>query len=343
MDRTFWNLLIAAQRSTRFGCARGSVSFGSARKRFSFSDHGIKNAQRPLHGFTLVELLVVIAIIGILVALLLPAVQAAREAARRTQCINNLKQIGVASYNYHDVHKSLPVSTSPFHYFPDSGDQSGWSWSISILPFMEEQPLYEQLETSCHGNYASGRGIRTAACRPLLKTTLPSFHCPSDGDVVGISTSQPSWVRFGVAMTSYKGNIGDRGLGGTPDCTRWDWKTCTGLIHAHTFIQPIRFKDITDGTSHTMLVGEDVVEHNYHSSLYHSDTDYAGTQSPLNFFPDPPTPLLWWDVMSFRSRHPGGAQFCFADGSIHFFGEAINYELYQALSTRAEGEVAELP
>ena len=86
-----------------------------------------------------------------------------------------------------------------------------------------------------------------------------------------------------------------------------------------------------------------MVEHNYCSSLYHADCDYAGTQSPINFFPDPPTPTLWWDVESFRSRHPGGAQLCFADGSVHFLDEAIDYGLYQALSTRAEGEVVQFP
>ena len=91
------------------------------------------------------------------------------------------------------------------------------------------------------------------------------------------------------------------------------------------------------------MVGEDVAFHNHHSTAYYCNGDYSSCHAPLNYMPDPPTPNDWWNVISFRSLHPGGAQFCLADGSVHFVSETIDYDLYRALSTKAGGEVAQVP
>jgi prepilin-type processing-associated H-X9-DG protein len=95
--------------------------------------------------------------------------------------------------------------------------------------------------------------------------------------------------------------------------------------------------------TNTLMVGEDVPAHNWHSTAYYCNGDYSSCHAPLNYLPEPPTPADWWNVMSFRSLHPGGAQFCMADGSVRFFDEQIDYVLYRALSTKAGEEIVELP
>ena len=150
-----------------------------------------------------------------------------------------------------------------------------------------------------------------------------------------------------VAQTSYKGVMGDNRFGGwsqdlgSPGCDHWTG--CTGLFYKNVYQEPISLERISDGLSHTLMVGEDVPEYNVHSFWIHTDCDYSSTYAPLNYMPIPPTPLEWWDVISFRSRHPGGAHFCMADGSVHFVSEQIDYVLYQQLSTRAGGEGVRLP
>jgi prepilin-type processing-associated H-X9-DG protein len=97
---------------------------------------------------------------------------------------------------------------------------------------------------------------------------------------------------------------------------------------------------VTDGTSNTLMIGEDVAEENYHSVAYYANGDYASCHAPLNYFPKPFRPMDWWDVMSFRSRHSRGANFCYADGSVRFVAETIDHAIYRALSTRGGHEAA---
>lgn len=330
-------------------------------------------------GFTLVELLVVIAIIGVLVALLLPAIQAAREAARRMSCSNNLHNIGLACVNHHDAKKYLPISIGQWPeekdrngkwIGPDGGSLSaanggkGWSgkgWIVDILPFIEEQPRFDGIMNGIKNSSAGfgarparGSGIGAIEIRPLIEAQPPFLSCPSDASA---RPSDRQWWWDGVmtATTSYKGCLGDSvqtsgtaddspfpDLGSKPDCH--NTADCNGLIWRNTYYNPIPFRKVEDGTSKTFMVGECVVEQDYHSAAFFADGDWATCGNPLNFFIVPATEEVikaapqWMQARGFKSLHPGGAQFVMADGSVHFFSESIDHNIYRGLATRDGGE-----
>ncbi len=305
-------------------------------------------ASRP--GFTLVELLVVIAVIAVLMGLLLPAVQSVREAARRLACSNNMKQLGLALHGYHDAFRMLPVNMGP-QLTPlerNSPTLNGTGWIAKVLPQVEQQALYDRMRPCFDGDFIAGSGLRAPGCRDVVQTQLSVLQCPSEGSVRRLSDTQYQWEGIEVALTSYKGVMGDTQLGGQssrhvgrlPDCHAV--VGCPGLFFRNTFRDPQRFRNVLDGLSNTFLLGEDVPEHNDHSAAYYSNTDYSSCHAPLNYFPRPPQPKVWYDVMGFRSRHPGGAHFVMVDGAVRFVSETIEHDLYRSLSTKAGGEVVTL-
>lgn len=199
-----------------------------------------KLGHRRSRGFTLIELLVVIAIIAILVALLLPAVQQAREAARRTQCRNNMKQLGIAMHNYHDVHKTFPLSPGDGTIGGIGGTKqnwNGWSGLAMILPFIDQAPLYNQLDFNYRwGLNNSANNIRN---RTLTRSLIPGFSCPSDPQSATKYTTDMSPVSYCLsAGPASDWNVGNRK---------------PGLV---TRINGTRVRDIIDGTSNTIMMAE---------------------------------------------------------------------------------------
>jgi prepilin-type N-terminal cleavage/methylation domain-containing protein/prepilin-type processing-associated H-X9-DG protein len=343
--------------------------------------------KRNRTAFTLVELLVVIAIIGILVALLLPAIQAAREAARRSSCTNNLKNLGLAALNHHDVNKHFPVDSGAYDPQEAPGKpQSGASWILNMLPQLEEQPLYDQFKAggAFEGTYQIGRtrfpapgfglgslknGIRVP---DLLKTQLTVLQCPSDASVKQLTDQQAEMVGSLVAVTSYKGVIDDTwanenpggmpafannlpGLGQyrsgiyddpappyttTHDCSR-DTR-CRGFFFRQSFQKPVTIAKVTDGTSKTVMIGEDVPEYDIqHSATFYSNGNWCSCNTPLNYGLNEDPAVIsaaWWDAQGFRSHHPGGVHFCFADGSVRFVADSIDNIAFRVSCTRNGGE-----
>lgn len=297
---------------------------------------------------TLVELLVVIAIVTLLIALLIPAVQAAREMARKTQCRNNLRQLGIAVHSYHDLFQVLPVSVGPWPDGPrPTPERNGKGWIVSILPQLEQQALYDEFVPFFAGDFFTGYGLKSLGCREPLKQQLAVLRCPTDPSVWQTSKSEFELWGIEAALTSYKGVCGDSRLAGSihpgslPDCHIQGG--CNGLFFRVSYQQPQGLADVLDGTSTTFLIGEDVPAHNHHSAAYYANGDWASCHAPLNYLPSPPTPDDWPNVVSFRSRHSGGAHFCLADGSVVFISQAVDHGLYRALSTKNGSESVTLP
>lgn len=281
-------------------------------------------------GFTLVELLVVIAIIGVLIALLLPAVQAAREAARRISCSNNLKQIGLAMHNHHDVNKKFPPgfrSNNPGvpnnSSWCRSGGVQGAPWTVLILPFAEQEHYYDMFDFTVP--FQANNNQMTAPNDALIQE-LEMYRCPSD-------------ARDNRLFSSY---FGVQGGGSAPDCANTG---CTpsnvrgsyvsGMLYAGS---QTRMADVTDGTTNVFLVGES----RYGNAVWGASAkqdgcsyprNLAGAQDQINLYPDQGV----HDTRGFSSFHPTGAQFCFVDGSVHFISETIDLAAYRQLGRRDDG------
>lgn len=285
------------------------------------------------HAFTLVELLVVIAIIGVLIALLLPAVQQAREAARRMQCNNNLKQIGLGLHNFHDTFGQFPAGYGFNEQANAAAWRKAWGWGARILPFIEQSALHDQLGVTTQefdallpGNNSSSW---PAAGVALIRTPLDAYICPSDpGDVINTSvdfchTGGPDTTK--PAKSNYAGVLGHY-------TTNWNASPTATIPNKHGMMDPqkgIRMADITDGTSNTFAVGE---RDSIHHAAYWVGTGNVNSESSWSspkaigrtFGQKINQPLVGRFYLAFSSLHPGGANFLFADGSVHFLGETID-------------------
>ncbi len=329
----------------------------------------ISRREKTLGAFTLVELLVVIAIIGVLVALLLPAVQAAREAARRMSCGNNLKNIALAIHNFESTKKTFPYSIDYNAGCQVTGatacaiPRTGKGWIVDILPFLEQQAMYDRMRIGIQDtNFTrftavrqGGRGMGQLEMRPAIQTQLPVITCPSD-ESAKLRDDQFWWIGVETAVTSYKGVLGDTevafalsprwsqsaGFATRPDCHDNDRNGgCNGIFWRNSYANPLTFRQVTDGLSNTLMVGETVAEQDYHGAAYFSDGDWASCNMQLNFFTDPnPTNIKskWYELRGFRSRHPGGVHFAMGDASVHFLSDSIDHQIYRALSTKAGEE-----
>ncbi len=254
-----------------------------------------------------------IAIIAVLIALLLPAVQAAREAARRLQCISNLKQIGLALHGYHDVHGTFPAGGWIAIYNQVATANMNVGWSASVLPWLEQKPLYDSLNLS----FPYGHATNSTAGHTVLSVYL----CPSE--------PRPTfWNRayadvFDYADADYGGMYGPRALIGPTDRN-------SPPRGAMIFNQNVSLAEITDGSSMTIHIGEAPEAINAMWASGHNIFDQA---FPINARP----PIELGEELT--SRHPGGVNVLFADGSVHFLKNSTSMAPLSALCTRSLGEV----
>jgi len=354
---------------------------------------------RPRAGFTLIELLVVIAIIGLLTGMLLPAVQAAREAARRTQCTNNLKQIGLALQNHHDSKLFFPPgyvdgNTNPVST-PDNDLGPSWGWASFLLPYLEQTAVYNQINF----NVGVGSGVNVQ----VSQTPLTIFECPSDPYQQAVplyaygNLTNPGTNPILIATVAHGNYIGCNGWvecfynaggnyqpssdgGGAEDgdgSATTGPQTGTGAAGTGAFYRnsQTRIANVTDGLSNTIFVGERCSLHspttwtgavtgarvpawmatqgwtipytppasapNTGNGTAYDNADYneALVLGHGNATHLPNSDQPFYDPDTFWSMHPGGANFLFGDGSVHFLSSNINPSAYQWLCTIAGGEV----
>jgi prepilin-type N-terminal cleavage/methylation domain-containing protein/prepilin-type processing-associated H-X9-DG protein len=329
---------------------------------------------RRRKGFTLIELLVVIAIIAVLIALLLPAVQAAREAARRAQCINNMKQLGLALHNYHSINNCFPSGRPADD--PINNDSNAMSTWVSVLGQLEQQPLFNAWNFSITWNDPSVSGVYAPSCIPPVNTTVATtklnvFLCPTDSPVLPVANTSASTRNdiphvANLALSNYSVCVGVLG----PPSTGGDSIAAFGVAYSTADVKhlnegfadyglPKKMKSFADGTSNTFAVGETAYDNDgswygtqigtcggvnpmfnaWSITLRHS-SNFRATKNPLNTLPGIGYSGggLCGTNAAFGSRHPGGGNFLFADGSVRFIKNSISMPVYWALSTRSDGE-----
>lgn len=311
----------------------------------------IRDLRKSRRGFTLVELLVVIAIIGVLVGLLLPSVQSAREAARRMQCSNNLKQIGLALHNYHDTNNAFPKVSYYWNGNFNGSDRQpagffhGFGWRTMILPFMEQNSIYDQIDFSQPINSEAG----TPSNLSLIQMPIQTFLCPSDP--VGTHTKsgrQYLWSNWcfpnsgcqdtPVAVTTYKGLTGagyDQVFGSFP--------YPTGMFDRRRG-PPLTFASMADGTTKTIAVIESSPEFNAWTGWATWHVAAHAAEAPNHarrFFGAPGGRAAnqhgWTAGLSASSFHPAGVNMVLGDGSVHFLDETVNLLVYQQMVDPDDG------
>ena len=327
----------------------------------------MKKSRKIIRGFTLVELLVVIAIIGILIALLLPAVQAAREAARRMQCTNNVKQLALAMHNYESANGSLPAAGNYLN--PNMGYDTiaaAHTWVEALFPYIEQQELYDRLDF----NSRITEGVNPSV---IDGVAIASLMCPSDPNAGLFPNTRMDYHMLPASGTSmgasYIPCAGPAALRGNHECVippdtpnyncqngRSEIQGNNGLIWdvdgpGIFTIGRIarRFSDITDGLSNTFMLGETLPVYNQFQMYFCSHLHVGSNNPPPNyhhichndcivakdrFFEDPRCFVL---MNGFKSEHPGGVTMAMADGSVQFIGDDIEYKMWCDLGARDSG------
>ena len=305
----------------------------------------------PSRGFTLIELLVVIAIIAVLVALLLPAVQASREAARRLQCVNNLMQIGIALKNYENAFESLPSGVvNPTGPIVEAPKGYHFNWITQILPYLDAKPVYRRLDFNAD-LYAPQNGTARAVMLNVL-------ICPSSPQTFRMARTGPNPPVGGdPALTSYAGCYNDAEA-------PIDVKN-NGVLFLNS---RVRYEDVEDGASNTIYIGEKIAEDTElgwasgtRATLRNVGWGISTTSPPITSVPGAPavdepegqanpkpagkaankaagevkTPVVGW----FGSKHSGGANFGFGDGSVRFLKNSISSKVFALLGNRADGDL----
>ena len=330
--------------------------------------------------FTLIELLVVIAIIAILIALLLPAVQQAREAARRSQCQNNLKQIGLALHNYESTYRLFPIGSRGGTIYNQTGTKNGTNWRVSVLPFLDQAPLFNQLNF-VSGSFSSNPTEATSYVgnEALRGFVMTAYRCPS----TTAELFPESYLNYGSATVpppAASFNNGGRGLGiqyvgiqgGAPafswtapvehfDCQH-GWSCLSGILAVN---EARGMRDVPDGTSNTMIVGEQsgLVRQTNVSSNYFGgwmgarnllipspactggalDIWQTGTTC-VRFAPNSQTAQNGASAQPYRNNtilnsfHTGGVFVLLTDGSVRFASDNVDFQTLKKLAMRNDGQ-----
>jgi len=299
-------------------------------------------------GFTLVELLVVIAIIGVLVALLLPAVQAAREAARRSACTNNMKQIGLALHNFHDTNGHFPASEDHTRAFLDSsnnewGNSTG-TWLIYIMPYIEQKNAYDQIELI---DQATGnpRGWTYGQNHNMIKRKYDAYLCPSNPlqDKVSGNGFDSHIVHYYAVWGGADPPGGRARQQWSFNSTNSQWK---GIM---TFNSKNTFASITDGSSNTIMNTEVRGYRPSSPTAIGTPVDgrgmrweiSSGTNLPINAIHGYGCGSCRWENAS--SFHPGGVNVTMGDASVRFIPETVDATTFQRLGAMGDGNVVQLP
>ena len=324
---------------------------------------------RSRRAFTLVELLVVIAIIGVLVGLVLPAVQKIREAASRMKCSNNLKQLALACHSYNDVHGSFPPGGLVLPNGPGWGNldwaSNKGTWLVHSLPFMEQDNLFNQIPNLNLPHFDS---IGTAEQAGVLPKLISMFRCPSDGTYLNDPFSNydgclgPQCLDDKCGFNPFAQYCNQPAWGYTTsadDGTTSDAGELRGMFARNG--AKITFASVTDGTTNTLFIGESLPAQNSHQltfpwySVY--GTQVLSTIIPINY-PISEQDRSWCGSAQvgpgasmtnnnvswgFKSRHPQGANFAFVDGSVHFIPQSIDHKTYQLLGCRNDGQFVAWP